>query len=160
VAVRSAPGRGSAFSIELERAFAAPQPATAAPAAHPALSGTNVVLVDDDAEIRRSMRRLLESWGCRYVAAASAAEVEAKLGAQGLKPHALIVDYRLADAVTGLQVIERLRATYGRELPALLITGTPSAALREQLGDTPLAVKPVLPGRLRAFLAQATRRKA
>jgi len=160
VAVRSAPGRGSAFSIELERARVVPAPAAESPAPYAALGRTNVVLVDDDAEIRHSMRLLLEGWGCRYIAGASAAEVESKLRAQDLEPDALIVDYRLANAMTGLQVIERLRAVFGAELPALVITGTPSALPRRELGATPFAVKPVSPGKLRAFLSQARRRRS
>ena len=66
-----------------------------------------------------------------------------------------IVDYRLAGAMTAGHVIERLRASYGPELPALVITGNASvAAVRERLPGLPIAVKPVPPGRLRAFLSQ------
>jgi signal transduction histidine kinase len=157
VAVRSAPGRGSVFSIELERA---PDVAVTPSAVHSpiaSLSGANVVLVDDDVEIRDSMRLLLESWGCRYIGAATATEVEQKLRAQRVTPDALIVDYRLADSMTGLQAIDRLRAAFGKELPALLITGTPNASLLQQFAGIPFAVKPVPPGKLRAFLSQAAR---
>jgi signal transduction histidine kinase len=156
VAVRSAPGRGSAFSIELERALVAAAPEAPSPGPHAPLSGTRVVLVDDDAEIRHSMRLLLEGWGCRIIAGANAAEVEEKLRSQGVRPDALIVDYRLAEAMTGLQVLDRLRRVFG-PVPALVITGTPSAVPRRELGATPIATKPVPPGKLRAFLSQARR---
>jgi signal transduction histidine kinase/CheY-like chemotaxis protein len=158
VTVRSAPGRGSVFCIEL--------PSTVAPAAalEPALApesgleGASVVLVDDDVEIRESMRLLLESWGCRYVSGATAGEVEAKLRAQALRPDALIVDYRLADATTGLQVIERLRELFGSDLPALVITGAANAPLlQREFAGIPFATKPIPPGKLRAFLSHVTR---
>jgi signal transduction histidine kinase len=159
VAVRSSPGRGSVFSIEVERAFEVSAPAAASPSPHARLHGANVVLVDDDVEIRDSMRLLVESWGCRYISGATSAEVEEKLRAQGLTPDALIVDYRLAGAMDGLQVVERLRSAFGRELPALVITGTPNAALlQQQANGIPFAVKPVPPGKLRAFLSQVTRK--
>jgi signal transduction histidine kinase/CheY-like chemotaxis protein len=164
VSVRSAPGRGSVFSIELERAPEMTAPAHAGEALPPALSNANVVLVDDDVEIRNSMRLLLESWGCRYISGASAAEVEAKLRRERLVPDALIVDYRLADAMTGLEVIERLREAFGQKLPALIITGTPSLLDRQfggiQFGGIPFAVKPVPPGKLRAFLSQVAKEKS
>jgi CheY-like chemotaxis protein/anti-sigma regulatory factor (Ser/Thr protein kinase) len=158
VAVRSAPGRGSVFSIEVERAFeplpaAAPRVAPAAP-----LARLNVALVDDDAEIRESVRLLIESWGCRYVAGATLAEIEDQFRAQSLKPDAVIVDYRLAGAMSGLQVIERLRGTFGAKLPALIITGTANPSyLQQRAGGIPFAIKPVAPGKLRAFLSQAVR---
>ena len=161
IGVRSASNRGSAFSIELERATrVTPVAALAAPVL-PALGGARVVLVDDDAEIRDSVRLLLESWGCRAISGANAAEVENKLRAARVRPDALIVDYRLADASTGLQVVERLRAEYGATLPALMITGSPNAAvLQREFAGIPVALKPVAPGKLRAFLSEAMRRSA
>jgi signal transduction histidine kinase len=162
VTVRSAVGHGSVFSVELERALDAPAPAPVDLGLSPrsVLAGISVVVVDDDAEIRNSMRLLLESWGCRYVGGATAAEVEDKLRAQGLTPDAVIADYLLADAMDGLQAIDRLRAAHGRYLPALVITGTPNVRLLRQraAGGVPVAVKPVSPGVLRAFLSQGVRK--
>jgi CheY-like chemotaxis protein len=162
VAVSSAVGRGSVFSIELERApFASAPPIDLGLSPVGALGGVSVVLVDDDAEIRSSMRLLLESWGCRCIGGATAAEVEKTLKTQQIIPDALIVDYRLADATTGFQVIERLRAAFGEELPALVISGTMNVTLLQQRAPgIPIAVKPVSPGKLRAFLSQILRRRA
>jgi CheY-like chemotaxis protein len=123
-----------------------------------ALNRLKVVLVDDDVEIRNSMGLLLESWGCRTVAGSTAAEVERELAAQNIKPDALIVDYRLADAMSGVQVIERLRALFGRQLPALIVTGTANPShLESRAAGIPFAMKPVAAGRLRAFLSHALR---
>ena len=81
-------------------------------------------------------------------------EVQDKLRLQQLAPDALIVDYRLA-AMTGLQVIDQLRAAHGRQLPALIITGTSNLTLLQQRAlGIPVAMKPVPPGKLRAFLSQ------
>jgi DNA-binding NtrC family response regulator len=86
--------------------------------------------------------------------------VQERLRAQRLKPDALIVDYRLAEAITGMQVIEALRQEFGTTLPALIITGTPNLALlRERAGSIPFAMKPVPPGKLRAFLSQVLRER-
>ena len=101
------------------------------------------------------MGMLLEGWGCRCVAAASAAEIEDKLRTQRLTPDALIVDYRLAGSMSGLQVIDRMRAAFGAKLPALIITGTANPAyLQSRAAGIPFATKPVAPGKLRAFLSQ------
>jgi signal transduction histidine kinase/CheY-like chemotaxis protein len=158
VSMKSAPGRGSVFSIELARAADVAAAAVAAPAPTAALSRLKVVLVDDDVEIRESMGLLLESWGCRTVAGGSVAEIERQLRAERITPDALIVDYRLADATSGPEIIERLRAAFGQHLPALIITGTTNPAhLESRFGALPFAMKPVAPGRLRAFLSQALR---
>jgi signal transduction histidine kinase len=158
VSVKSAPGRGSVFSIELARAPDVAPASLAHPVPAAGLSRLKVVLVDDDVEIRDSMGLLLESWGCRYVAAGTVAEIEKELRAQSITPDALIVDYRLADAMSGLQVIERLRAAFGKQLPALIITGTANPShLESRAGGIPFAIKPVAPGKLRAFLSQALR---
>jgi signal transduction histidine kinase len=156
VSVKSAPGRGSVFSIELERAFEAPAASLARPVPAAPLGRLKVVLVDDDVEIRESVRLLLEGWGCRYIAGATVGEIEEQLRAQALAPDAVIADYRLAGTMTGLQVIERLRGTFGASLPALLITGTANpSSLQQRAGGIPFALKPVAPGKLRAFLSQA-----
>src|SRR6185295_1544660 len=119
------------------------------------LNGLAVVVVDDDAEIRNSVGFLLESWGCRCIAGATVAEVERELRASQLTPDAFIVDYRLADAMDGLQAIEHLRAAFGAHIPALIISGTASLPfLREHAARIPVAMKPVPHGKLRAFLSQ------
>jgi signal transduction histidine kinase/CheY-like chemotaxis protein len=158
--VRSAHGRGSTFSIELPLAPHTAVQASASDAAPPSLAGANVVVVDDDAEIRRSLRLLLETWGCSAVCGGTLAEVQERLRALRLKPHALIVDYRLAEAMTGVQVVEALRREFDSALPALIITGTPNLSLlRERAGTIPFAVKPIPPGKLRAFLSQVLRER-
>lgn len=158
VAVKSAEDRGSVFSIELARAGEMPVASVATPVPAASLSRLKVALVDDDVEIRESVRLLLEGWGCRYVAGATAAEIEDKLRAQRLTPDPLIVDYRLAGTMTGLQVIDRLRAAFGKQLPALIITGTANPSfLQHRAAGIPFAMKPVAPGKLRAFLSQVLR---
>jgi signal transduction histidine kinase/CheY-like chemotaxis protein len=158
VSLRSTLGRGSIFSLGLEAAREFAAPVSAAGAGVPSLAGAIVALVDDDAEIRESMRLLLESWGARCITGASAAEVETRLRSSARAPDALIADYRLGGADTGLQAIARLRGTYGQALPALIITGTANlAALEQDAPGIPVAAKPVPPGKLRAFLAQVAR---
>jgi signal transduction histidine kinase len=157
VAVKSAVGRGSVFSIELDKVPEVPLPSAARAVPAASLGRLKVVLVDDDVEIRESMRFLLEGWGCRSAAGATVEEIEEQLRTQQWKPDALIVDYRLAGTMTGLQVIERLRARFGQQLPALIITGTANPSfLQSRAGGIPFAIKPVAPGKLRAFLSQAT----
>jgi len=78
-----------------------------------------------------------------------------------MSPDAVVVDYQLADATSGIEVIERLRAAFGRHLPALIITGNADRAhIESRAGAIPVATKPLAPGRLRAFLSQELRERA
>jgi signal transduction histidine kinase/CheY-like chemotaxis protein len=162
VAVRSSLGRGSVFSIELESAAAAaPSAAPPGPLLQSTLEGIIVAVLDDDAEIRNSVGLLLESWGCRGIGGATVADVELDLRTRGLTPDAMIVDYRLADSMDGLQAIEHLRAAFGQHIPALIISGTASLPfIREHAARIPVAMKPVSHGKLRAFLSQSVRARA
>jgi len=66
----------------------------------------------------------------------------------------LIVDYRLRDRVVGIDVIDSLRARFGRDIPAVLVSGESSAAelaLIEASG-LPLLHKPVPPAKLRSLI--------
>ncbi len=162
LAVRSTFGRGSVFSIELERAslpMAIESDSTELSEAN--FSGACVVIVDDDVEIRNSMGLLLEHWGCRPITGRTLTDIERQLQEHGITPTALIADYRLADVVTGLQIIERLRQSVGKKLPALLVTGTANLlAVQQRAGDIPVVSKPVPPGKLRSFLSQSLRHRA
>ncbi|HWI37581.1 MAG TPA: hybrid sensor histidine kinase/response regulator [Burkholderiales bacterium] len=154
VSVKSAPGRGSMFLVELPRGPDFAPLAAVNPLSVSELRRLKVAIVDDDVEIRESMALLLQSWGCCTVAAGTGKEIERQLVAQGTAPDALIVDYRLADATSGIEVIERLRLAFGPQLPALIITGTANPSqIESRVKGIPVATKPVAPGRLRAFLS-------
>jgi CheY-like chemotaxis protein len=80
--------------------------------------------------------------------------IAARLAETGQTPDAVLCDYRLPRDETGSDVIRRLRAHTGVDLPAALITGdTAPERIREAKDSSvPLLYKPVQPARLRALL--------
>ncbi len=165
VGVMSQPGRGACFSVAVPIGDSAQELAETADGGGDAareLDGLCVVIVDDEAAVREATRTLLRQWGCRVVAAASAEDSAAELRVASLSPGAIVVDYRLPGALTGVDVIERLRAEFGSEIPALIVTGdTAPERLREaKASGHPLMHKPLQPARLRAFLRNTRRRRA
>ena len=83
-----------------------------------------VFVVDDDASVRQSMRRLLTSVGYDVVVCGSAAEFLSL--PERPRPSCLVTDLRMPGK-TGLDLQEALRRS-GRELPLIVSSGQADAA--------------------------------
>ncbi|HXD41427.1 MAG TPA: ATP-binding protein [Ramlibacter sp.] len=125
VLLRSEPGRGSMFAIDLP--IVAPPPMVPAEpgvlGVGAGLAGALVLAVDDDTAVLHATRELLRQWGCEIVAASSGAQAIAMLGEFRRAPDLLLCDYRLRDGETGVTVIERVRDEFNALIPALIVTG-------------------------------------
>lgn len=156
--MRSAPGKGSVFSLKLKcvpMSEAAPGTPAAGPSAGALLPGHRVLVIEDDADSRTALAGLLRSWGCEVQATADVATSLARLRA-GFKPDALVVDLRLPDGASGIDALRDVRALLAEEVPAVMVTGDAGSAhmrLAQESGLT-VMVKPVRPVQLRAFLGQ------
>ena len=159
--VRSVPGRGSMFQLELPagrlaRSLGPSMSGRKAPAL--TLDGRLIVVVEDEPAVRAGLQALLTGWGAGLAAfdsVAAAAAWAPAAAAQGVRPDLFIVDYRLEEGRDGLEALALLRASFGRKVPAIMVTGsTMSGFEREaQANDFHLLVKPVLPNKLRAMIA-------
>lgn len=154
VRLQSRPGRGSVFFVEgLTPAGAVPRAAASSRQESRRLVGLSVAVLEDDADVRDAMRRLLQLWGCRVVDAADADTLMAALPAP---PQALVADLRLAAGRIGPTEVQRLFVAWGRQVPVLWISGeTAPAGLRASLpAAATVLTKPVSPARVRAWLEQ------
>jgi PAS domain S-box-containing protein len=158
VTVRSEPGRGSCFGVAMpiarERAQAAAARRERPPVRPPA--ALTVLVVDNEAAVQDGMRTLLQGWGCRVIAAAALPEALAGLAAERLAPDVALVDLHLDNGLDGFAVIAALRAAFGADLPAALISADRSDGVRAQAREQGIAAipKPVRIAALRALLAQ------
>lgn len=162
--LESTSGKGSCFSVTVpfgDPANVARPVASGVADAPQDLAGMRVVIVDDEISVREGMCTLLEQWGCRVTGAGSEEEAVATLKNRNGAPDVIIVDYRLRDERTGVQVVDRLRREFGKSIPALIVTGdTAPERLREaRASGYPLVHKPIQPAALRTFL-RSTRNKA
>jgi len=130
VTLRSRPGRGSCFAIELPLNLAPKQAHVAAVAPERPLTGQVIWVVEDDLLLRGALEEMLHSWGAH---AHCWPDSEALLddlpdllaGGDDALPDTLITDYRLP-GLNGLQLAQRLGAqaqAQGRTLKTLIISG-------------------------------------
>lgn len=154
VVLRSRPGHGSVFSIDVPLG----DPSLIQTPASPAVPGKMpadalVLLVDDETAILRGMAELFDNWNIDLVTAHSVAEAEQWLASIERTPDVIVTDYRLPDD-DGLAVVARLRERYGRDIPAILVTGdtAPETLQRITQAGLPLLHKPLRPAKLRALL--------
>jgi PAS domain S-box-containing protein len=120
--VASEPGRGSAFTIylpQVEAPRSAPAPTRQAESLHG--RGERVLVVEDQAELRRLLARTLEEFGYRAGEAADGAEALARIGA-GPPPYDLILTDLVMPTMGGLDLYRRVRAEHHR-LPLLISSG-------------------------------------
>jgi len=155
VRVSSRPGRGSVFRFTVRRGhLALPVTASSAGAASCGLRDKCVLVVDDEFAVREGMRALLTGWGCEVLAADSLADALQRIGEHARRPDMIIADYRLREGATGVDVIKELHAEFGRDIPALLITGDTGADRLRDVRESgyPQLHKPVPPAKLRDVL--------
>jgi len=150
-------GRGSHFSVRVPIAPAlAAERAPRAPARGAAkLSGLHVLCVDNEPKVLDGMEALLTGWGCQVSKAADLDGALKALDAANGPPLGVLVDYHL-DRGNGLAAIAALRARYGPDLQAILITADRGAQVRDEARALNVAVmhKPLKPAALRALIGQ------
>jgi signal transduction histidine kinase len=158
VSVRSLPKRGSCFAISLPISDATPpkrQIRASADGISPYdLDNRRIVVVENESLIRDGLHSLLEKWGCAVISGDSAASVLVQIKELEVEVDALISDFGLSETESGIDVVRRLRANLGPNLPALLMTGDTSESAMQAAADSGLTLlhKPVRPWRLRQTL--------
>ncbi|MBP2314167.1 hybrid sensor histidine kinase/response regulator [Azospirillum soli] len=151
VSVRSAPGRGSVFSIDLPAGHtAAATPFIAAPARERPGTGQFAVVVDDDAIVLLGLKTMFEEWGYDVLVAGSTQDAVQKLEGMGRRPDVLVVDYRLRNGRVGTEAITAIRRMFDADIPGLILTGETAEDCRKDAAQHGLGLihKPVTPRQL------------
>lgn len=162
--VRSRLGLGSCFAITVPLADRITAGAVTGQGAVPAadrdaLSGLPVLAIDDDPSGLEAITALLTAWKCRVTPIRSRAELHGWLGGKPEAPRIVVADYHLGDGSNGVMLIEELRAYFGADLAAFVVTSDRTPGLRAGLKEKGLAMlpKPVQPARLRALISHLVR---
>ena len=126
LSVRSRPGGGTMFRIGIQiGGLPGIQDATAAADTlpMPILQPCSVLVIDDEAPIRESLRILLEEWGYDVVCVATAQQAESSVRGRELPPDLILSDLHLGSGPDGIAAIDAVRRVYGYAVPAILVTG-------------------------------------
>lgn len=147
--VQSQVGKGSTFMLELPRVDAADRNVcndTAEISAHQARHAPSgkILVTEDEPSVLHATRLLLELEGYRVVGATNRDEA-LQLSRDHPDIDLLVSDYHLKEDQTGLNVIGAVREQLARNIPAILVTGDTSSAMRKLPNDRRLrlASKPV-----------------
>jgi PAS domain S-box-containing protein len=152
ITVRSRPGRGSTFRLELPAQTAAVAPVGPAGAAAPdMLAGLRVLVVDDNANNRELARAILEIAGVDVSEACDGAE--AVRIAQGRPFDLILMDLRMP-VMDGRSALAAIRGAPGpnRDMPILAFSADGGGDLQ---GFQGWVSKPILPATLLAAIADA-----
>ncbi|WP_417506009.1 PAS-domain containing protein [Marinomonas gallaica] len=155
--VRSTPHRGSCFTILVPKARHAAKPKhkeTVVPLTtiNKALAMCHIWCIDDDPNNLEAMTTLLDKWHCTY--RTFSRYETALVNEEDMTPELLLMDYQLNDGNDGIDLIERLRQRFKRDIPAVLITAVRTDELAQTCAEKNIAYmpKPAKPAKLRALV--------
>jgi len=159
IACDSKVGEGSRFAVLVMPAQATPAVATKIENLEfllHGLSGRRILLVEDDLEVLRATRQLLESWGCIVVQGTNLEDVLSVVNEQPLLPPDLILaDNRLPGGAEGIVVASQVRDIFGYAIPCIIVTGDVQEDHLKEISSHGYRVmsKPVQPAKLRSLMS-------
>ena len=130
VRVRSCPGKGSVFAIEVALASdgLAPHPVQARADIDNVILATDhrtgsILVVEDDPEMRELLKLSLTDEGHRAATAADGLAALDLVAHGTIRPDLVLVDYSLPNGLNGLQFAAQLRKKLNWEIPVVVLTG-------------------------------------
>ena len=160
IAVRSALGKGSTFTITLPLAE---RHSEQAPSMHSPLAliqakpqtGT-ILVVDDEAPLRNLLSEVLSAEGHRVIAKASPKEALAWAHRKCVLPDILLTDYNFHKNTNGLTLAQELMRVWGITVPTIVLTGDISSDTADSISGSGYnhLVKPVAPEVLTCLISE------
>lgn len=156
LALESAPGEGSRFSLLIVQGTAGADPASDKWRDIQNFNGLHVLLIDDDASVRLASSTMLSDRGCTVTAAQNAAEALGDSAAERRPIDIVIADFHLADGENGLEAIAAVRNRLDPQLPALVISADrrPATRMRVEQAGIIFVSKPISSAELSRRIAE------
>ncbi len=133
VHVRSVPGRGSVFSIEIKVPFtataAAPQALSVGQSEADDRHPGSILVIEDDPDVRELVEVFLTEEGHEVVTAYDGVGARELVAGGMVKPDLILADYNLPNGMNGAEVAGMIRDMLGCPVPAIILTGDISISI-------------------------------
>ena len=157
LSIRSDPGRGSVFSIEMKMVEGLALPREPEP---PEMREDEtpinyvILVVENNRDVLYGTTTWLEQRGARVLPARNAEDALTLVKEFGRPPDVIMADYELDFGETGLRVIQAIREETRTHVPAFLVTADRRDVLRQDANrcDVSTMIKPLKLSRLRPFI--------
>ena len=137
--VRSRPGAGSVFAVEVPLAAGAREAWQAdgrRRGADKAVTGGSLLIIEDDPMLLDLLALLFQDEGHQVAVAQDGRQALALASTGGVRPDVIVADYNLPGGMNGLQIIEGLRELLQRDIPAVIMTGDISTVTSLSIAPT------------------------
>jgi two-component system CheB/CheR fusion protein len=140
VHVRSQPGKGSVFSIDVMfAAFPASSEGKISQAMNAAMAGGSrhtgaILVIEDDNEVRNLIEEVLTEEGHRTATAADGNQALALVDQGAFRPDVILADFNLPNDMDGLLVAAKIREGLHRRVPVIILTGDISTDTLKRIG--------------------------
>ncbi len=153
--------KGSTFQVTIPHRTVAPifsDPQSQKEQIFPA-PNLRVLAIDDEPDVLDAMQMVLRGWGCDVRTCTDLKQAQQHMRT-GFAPQILLVDYHVYKT-DGISIIHTLRAEFGQNIPAIIITGATEPNILQTIKDAKLDVlsKPVDLEQLARHLHQHQGRK-
>ena len=120
------------------------------------LSGINILLIEDDIDVLKATKQLLESWGCNVKTARNKDEVMNLIKEDPYKnPDIILADNRLPGDASGIDITYLIQEKLQTSIPCVIMTGDVERNHVQGIIDQgfPVLLKPIQPAKFRAMLS-------
>jgi two-component system CheB/CheR fusion protein len=128
VHVRSQPGKGSVFSIDILGLAEATSPSEDLRLVEGSQNADShragsILIIEDDGELRDLLEMILKEEGHRPMSAPDGPTALALLAQDAFHPDLILADYNLPNGMDGLLVAAKVRENFDRQTPVIILTG-------------------------------------
>ena len=120
------------------------------------LSGINILLVEDDIDVLKATKQLLESWGCKVKTARNKDEVMNLIDEDPYtNPDIILADNLLPGDASGIDITYLIQEKLQTSIPCVIMTGDVERSHVQSIIDQgfPVLLKPIQPAKFRAMLS-------
>ena len=120
------------------------------------LSGINILLIEDDIDVLKATKQLLDSWGCKVKTARNKDEVMNLINENPYNdPDIILADNRLPGDASGIDITYLIQEKLQASIPCVIMTGDVERTHVQSIIDQgfPVLLKPIQPAKFRAMLS-------